>query len=93
MLAFISPRLCSSDRLRGYFCFSLTALLLPIPCLAAVNLPGFYYTLDNNQPGAVQCPINTYGPGLKKQRACVPCPTGFTTNGRVQQTMPHACGE
>lgn len=58
---------------------------------ACVQLPGFYYTIDNGNPGAVQCPVNTYGPGLKKQRACVPCPTGFTTDLRVQQTMPTAC--
>lgn len=65
-------------------------MLSPCAC-AAVNLPGFYYTLDNNVPGAVQCPVNTYGPGLKKQRACVPCPTGFTTNLKIQQTLPTAC--
>jgi hypothetical protein len=40
---------------------------------------------------AATSPVNTYGPGLKKQRACVPCPTGFTTDLRVQQTMPTAC--
>lgn len=69
----------------------------PITCAAlavAVNMPGYSYDVDAiGTPSAKLCPLNTYGPGMKKQRACVPCPTGFTTNGRTGQTLPTACGE
>jgi hypothetical protein len=41
--------------------------------------------------GAVKCGVDSYSPGLKKQRACVPCPTGFTTNGTVGATSPTQC--
>jgi hypothetical protein len=30
---------------------------------------------------------------LKKQRACVPCPPGFTTDGVLGASMPSQCGE
>lgn len=68
--------------------------LLP-PCLdLAVNLPGTYYDLSpNNTISAVPCPVDQYGPGLKKQRQCIPCPTGFTTDGAAGQTSPSACRE
>ena len=56
-------------------------------------MPGHYYTIssDGLTVGAVECPENTYSPGLKKQRACVPCPTGFTTNGTTGATSPLQC--
>lgn len=38
----------------------------------AVNIPGTYYAVDaeTEAPMAITCPADTYGPGLKKQRAC-----------------------
>lgn len=67
-------------------------LLLLLP---AVNLPGFYY-FANFSAGVVAsslCPEDTYGPGLRKQRACVPCPVGFSTVGRAGRAAPTACGK
>ncbi len=68
-----------------------------------MNPPGSYYTLVNEEPSAVKCPQNTYGPGLKKQRACVPCPPGYTTQavnkdtGAIEfldgRSSKSACGE
>lgn len=60
---------------------------------AAVNLPGYSYDLTDTGVMAVLCPVNTFGPGLRKQRACVPCPTGYVTMGKVGQILPSACGE
>jgi hypothetical protein len=41
-------------------------------------------------------PVNTVvvfcRPGMKKQRACVPCPTGYVTNGVTGAKAPTACG-
>jgi hypothetical protein len=36
-----------------------------------VNNVGTYFTIDvaTGVVGAVTCPVNSYGPGLKKQRA------------------------
>jgi hypothetical protein len=67
-------------------------LLLRLP---AVNLPGTYYTIDAlaGTVGAVTCPVDTYGPGLRKQRACVPCPPNYVTNGKTGQTSPMQCSE
>lgn len=63
-------------------------------CLPAVNLPGFSYSVDSRgNPSVLRCPVNTYGPGLKKQRACVPCPTGFSSNGKDGQSSSAACGK
>lgn len=70
----------------------------------AVNPPGTFYALINdnpNSPTAVACPSHTYGPGLKKQRACVPCPPGYTTEKVVGeaitpqtgQSLKSACGK
>lgn len=62
--------------------------------MPAVNLPGYSYDITAaGTPSATLCPLNTYGPGMKKQRACVPCPTGFTTNGKLGQTSANTCGE
>lgn len=62
--------------------------------LPAVNLPGFFYTFSSSGgPSATLCPENSYSPGLRKQRACVPCPTGFTTNGQTGQRSLTACGK
>lgn len=36
-------------------------------------------------------PVNTFGPGLRKQRACVPCPSGYSTMGKVGQSRIDAC--
>lgn len=59
---------------------------------SCVNLPGFSYTLDEQGiPAAVLCPADSWSPGLKKQRACVPCPAGFSTNARAGATAPTAC--
>jgi hypothetical protein len=35
----------------------------------AVNLPGSYYVINGNTIDQVDCPVDTYSPGLKKQRA------------------------
>lgn len=45
-------------------------LCATVVCYITVNLPGFYYTLVDDQPGAVGCGVDEYSPGLKKQRAC-----------------------
>lgn len=60
-----------------------------------VNLPGYMFALDaaTGDPNAVPCPVDTFGPGLRKQRACPPCPTGFTTVGKNKQTTMNACGK
>lgn len=75
-----------------YCCHVVTLLL-------AVNLPGTYYTISNAASatlatvGAVACPVDTFSPGYRKQRACAPCPTGTTTNGLQRQSKPSACGK
>lgn len=60
-----------------------------------VNLPGYSYSITSvnglSIVSAERCPVNTYSPGLKKQRACVPCPTGFTTKGLDGRTRPEDC--
>jgi hypothetical protein len=75
----------------------LVLLRVPLLLLLSVNVPGTYYTVvstwNSTSIDQVLCPDNTYGAGFKKQRACVPCPTGFTTNGLVGATAPSACGE
>jgi hypothetical protein len=46
-----------------------------------VNRPGFFYSVNSTgYPWATICPDNTYCTGFKRQRACVPCPTGFITD-------------
>lgn len=62
--------------------------------MSAVNLPGTFYTIDavSGEVGALVCPVNTYGPGFRKQRACVPCPTNYKTNGLTGRTSPMQCG-
>jgi hypothetical protein len=64
-------------------------------CAPAVNLPGTYYTINGlaGIVGAVTCPVDTYGPGLRKQRACVPCPPNYVTNGKTGQTSPMQCSK
>jgi hypothetical protein len=46
--------------------------------LQCVNSPGYAFTTvgDSKNPLAVPCGVDTYSPGFKKQRACVPCPDG-----------------
>jgi hypothetical protein len=62
--------------------------------LPAVNMAGYSYELTSSGVAyAALCPRNTYSPGMKKQRACVPCPTAFTTNGKTGQMSANACGE
>lgn len=62
--------------------------------IAAVNLPGYYYALGSGgDPQALPCPVDTYQPGLRKQRACVPCPPGYTSLNRTMQTNFWSCGE
>lgn len=41
----------------------------------------------------VPCSQNEYGPGLKKQRACVKCPDLTSTLGKVEQTSQRDCCE
>jgi len=72
----------------------MASMFKPAWCNAAVNPPGTAYTL--NEAGTLStttCPQDSYGPGLKKQRACVPCPPGYTTNGTVGRTSVRACGK
>jgi len=61
----------------------------------AVNMPGYYYVIDSTGTNVTQviCPVNTYSAGFKKQRACVPCPTGFITKGLTGRTKPTDCSE
>jgi hypothetical protein len=62
--------------------------------LPSVNLPGYSYSITAaGTPSAAPCGPDSYSPGYKKQRACVPCPTGFTTAGAVQAKSPTACGK
>jgi hypothetical protein len=62
--------------------------------LAPVNIAGTSYTVDAAGNIVVTaCPQDTYGPGMKKQRACVPCPPGYTTNGATGQSSAAACGK
>lgn len=63
---------------------------------SCVNLPGYSYALyvyavqGFSIPYSVPCPVGTYSAGMKKQRACVPCPTGFSTTGPLASS-PTAC--
>lgn len=54
---------------------------LPLSCILclAVNKPGYKY-ISGTDPSAAQCDADTYGPGLRKQRECVPCAPGFKSN-------------
>jgi len=76
-------------------CHDADCIPLYRPLVRAVNLPGYMFALNaaTGDPGAVPCPADTFGPGLRKQRACPPCPTGFTTVGKTKQTSMNACGE
>jgi len=57
-----------------------------------VNVPGYFYSADaSGNPSSTICPVDTYGPGLRKQRACVPCPPGYTTRGQTGSTSTRAC--
>jgi hypothetical protein len=71
-------------------CPDPTILLYP-----AVNLPGAFYSIstDGQTIDQQDCPANSYGAGLKKQRACVPCPTGYSTMGATAKTAATDCGE
>jgi hypothetical protein len=60
----------------------------------SVNAAGTSYTVDAAGNIVVTtCPQDTYGPGMKKQRSCVPCPSGYTTRGATGQTTAAACGK
>jgi len=73
---------------------STASMFTPDCFMAAVNPPGTAYTLNEaGTPNTTTCPEDSYGPGLKKQRACVPCPPGYTTNGAVGQRSVRACGK
>jgi len=64
-----------------------------VSLIAAVNLPGTYYAVDaSGQAAAVLCPPHQYGPGLRKQRACVDCPVPIT-DLRPGKMLPSSCGE
>jgi hypothetical protein len=61
--------------------------------LSPVNQPGYFYSVTAaGVPSATPCGPDSYSPGWKKQRACVPCPSGFTTAGVVEAKSPTACG-
>jgi hypothetical protein len=63
-------------------------------CWPAVNLPGTYYVLnDDGTPSFQPCPEDTYGPGFRKQRGCVPCPTGLGTMSMTGRSSSTACGK
>ena len=77
-------------------CHVLVDVALTHCCFAlAVNMPGTYYVIssDGKTIDQMTCRADTYGPGLKKQRACVPCPTGFSTVGVLGAASPNQCGE
>lgn len=58
---------------------------------SCVNMAGFSYSLDAQaNPSAQLCPANTWSAGLRKQRACVPCPPGLITSG-PGASAPTAC--
>lgn len=77
----------------------------PTRCLLfAVNPPGNYYSAVNvtgpvnytctaTEPCAITCPADTFSPGLAKQKACTPCPTGFKTNGGTGKTTSQSCSK
>lgn len=55
----------------------------------AVNRPGYAYSIDAaGTPSVTLCAVNTYSPGLKKQRGCVPCPTGKSADNSHAQHVP-----
>ena len=58
-----------------------------------MNLPGAFFTVDavSGEPGQTTCPVDTFGPGLRKQRACVPCPPGYSTKGLTGKTSSRDC--
>lgn len=59
-----------------------------------MNKAGTYYGLDSaGNPFATPCPADTFGFGYRKQRACAPCPSGYTTNGVTGQRYISDCGE
>lgn len=73
-----------------YHCHGIAALLT-LPALSdAPRVLG-----RRPEPRALCCCACVAGRrfGFRKQRACVPCPTGFTTNGVDGATTPLACGE
>ena len=60
--------------------------------MPAVNVAGTSYSVDaSGNPSATTCPADTYGPGLRKQRTCVPCPPGYTTNTLTGQPRASSC--
>ena len=70
--------------------------MLAPACAAAVltvNSRGYAYTTSGTSIGQELCPEDTYGPGFKKQRACAPCASGFTTDGLTARWRPDQCGE
>lgn len=75
-------------------CGFLLCVIVSFPrCSHAVNLPGFSYVVDaQGLPGVDRCPVNTYNPGMRRQRTCWPCPAGYTTNGMTGRTDVTACG-
>jgi len=80
----------------GLMCWLLHSLPC-VACIIAVNNRGFFYVYEivagNPSPRAVICPVDTYGRGLRKQQACVPCPPGFTTNNVTGRGSSEDCGE
>jgi hypothetical protein len=50
-----------------------TAVLI---CTAhSVNMPGTSYSINTatGVVAAIECPVNTYSSGLRRQRGCLPC--------------------
>lgn len=74
----------------------LLPLLLLLLLASTGNMPGYYYIPSNATsptPSAAPCPADTWGRGLRKQRQCVSCFTGFTTGGVTGATSSSACCE
>lgn len=83
----------SANRSDGAHCLCCSILFAPH---TTVNLKGYSYVVAataDGQPSVALCPVNTYSTGLRKQRACVPCPSGMTTLGQTGASAPTACGE
>lgn len=57
---------------------------------ACVNTAGNFF-VEGSPPSQTTCPKDTYSPGLRKQRACVPCPPGYTTNDATGKTASSDC--
>jgi hypothetical protein len=68
-----------------------TTLRLSLPALQSTcPVPSTPLTFPA-EPGQSTCPVDTSGPGLREQRACVPCPPGYSTKGLTGKTTSRDC--